>query len=62
MADIAKRKSQAASVNINHILATSQIQVTNNRNVEVPTQLEIYCNLMELMRLRHEIILTMSEC
>ena len=62
MVDIAKRKAAASSVNINHILATSQIQVTNNRNIEVPSQLEIYCNMMELMRLRHEIILTMSEC
>ena len=31
------------------------------RNVNVPVMLEVYCNLIELHRLRNEIILTVSE-
>ena len=28
----------------------------------MPSQLQTYCNIVELMRLRHEIILAASEC
>ena len=31
------------------------------RKVEVPSQLEIYCNLVEFLRLRGELILARSE-
>ena len=62
MVDMAKRKATSKSVNINHILATAQIPLGNSRNIEVPSLLHIYCNMMELMRLRHEIILAASEC
>ena len=62
MVDMAKKKATSKSVNINHILATAQIPLGNSRNVEVPSLLHIYCNMMELMRLRHEITLAASEC
>ena len=62
MVDIAKKKASTKAVNINHILATAQIPLGNQRNIEVPSLLQVYCNMMELMRLRHEIILAVSEC
>jgi hypothetical protein len=34
----------------------------NQRNVVVPSLLKTYCNMVELHRLRSEIILTASEC
>lgn len=62
LVDSAKRKSNEKAINIEHVIATSQIQISNNRNIDVPTQLQTYCNIVELMRLRHEIILAASEC
>lgn len=32
------------------------------QNIEVPSLLTLYCNMMELLRIRSEIILTASEC
>jgi hypothetical protein len=34
----------------------------NQRNIVAPSLLKTYCNMMELHRLRSEIILTVSEC
>ena len=34
----------------------------NGRNICVPSQLKLYCNMVELHRLRSEIILAVSEC
>ena len=45
-----------------HVIATSAVGLSSTRNVDVPSQLQLYCNLVELMRLRHEIILAASEC
>jgi hypothetical protein len=36
--------------------------ITNRRNIVVPSQLKVYCNMMELHRLRSEIIIAASEC
>lgn len=30
--------------------------------VDVPTMLELQCNAVELMRLRHELLIAVSEC
>lgn len=35
---------------------------TKGRSIEVPNLLTIFCNTIELMRLRHEIILAATEC
>lgn len=61
MVQQAQKKAQKTAVNFTSIYAT-QLKVSANRNVDVPSQLEIYCNMMELMRLRHEIILAQAEC
>ena len=34
----------------------------NRRNITAPTMLRVYCNMMELSRLRSEIIMAASEC
>ena len=34
----------------------------NRRNITCPTMLKVYCNMMELNRLRSELIITASEC
>ena len=49
-------------VNLEHVMAQTQLNISNNRNINVPSQLQTYCNMIELMRLRHEIILAASEC
>lgn len=36
--------------------------LSSGRNIDVPSQLQTYCNAVELMRLRHEIILAATEC
>jgi hypothetical protein len=35
--------------------------VLNKRGITVPSMLNVYCNMMELQRLRNEIILAASE-
>ena len=64
MIENAKKKANAAaSVNIEHIIATTQAAVSGEgRNIKAPSLLELYCNMMELLRLRHEVILAISEC
>lgn len=47
---------------IEHVIASTGINISTQRNVDVPSQLQTYCNIVELMRLRHEIILAASEC
>lgn len=37
----------------------TQLQVSN---IDIPSMLTLYCNMMELHRIRSEIILTTSEC
>ena len=47
---------------IEHVIASTNINISSTRNVDVPSQLQTYCNMVELMRLRHEISLAATEC
>lgn len=58
VAGMAKKKGAGQTVNIANLVANSGV---SKRNIEVPSLLEIYCNLCELTRLRNEIILAASE-
>ena len=60
--DTAKRKGAEKTINIEHVFANAQMGLSSNRNIDVPSMLQTYCNIVELMRLRHEIILAASEC
>ena len=62
LVDAGKRKGQDKSINIEHMIATTGLNIASTRNVDVPSLLQTYCNMVELMRLRHEIILAVSEC
>ena len=59
--DSAKRKSSDRAKALDNIIGAGSLLV-GSRNVDVPSQLQTYCNMVELMRLRHEIILAASEC
>ena len=38
------------------------LELQERRNLRVPSLLQLYCNLVEMLRLRSEIILAASEC
>ena len=56
------RKSAEKLASADDIIAGKPANPANERNVAVPSMLTTYCNMVELMRLRHEIILAASEC
>ena len=63
LADTAKRKSKPETASAPEITVTQNIGLDlSGRRIEVPSLLTTFCNMVELMRLRHEIILTASEC
>ena len=62
LADSSKRKTTVNQVDIENVLTSTYQHVATNRNIEVPSLLQTYCNLMEFLRLRNEIIIAASEC
>jgi len=55
---IAKNKSNSK---VSEILGGKVGDVLNRRNVNVPNMLQTYLNIVELQRLRNELILAVSE-
>jgi len=47
---------------MNEILVGNVTDTLNQRNIVAPSLLKTYCNMVELHRLRSEIILAVSEC
>ena len=62
LVDIAKKKGMMGDIDVESVIKAQTNVSTSNRNIDMPSLLTIYCNMVELMRLRHEIILTVSEC
>ena len=62
LVDAGKRKGAERSVNMEHVIISTGLNLSSKRNVDVPSLLQTYCNMVELMRLRNEIILAVSEC
>jgi hypothetical protein len=46
---------------MNDLVNQTRQNMNTNRNIDVPMLLELYCNMMELMRLRSELIMTASD-
>ena len=61
LVDGAKRKNIIETGKTAEATATSHMNL-DGRKIEVPSLLTTFCNMVELMRLRHEIILAASEC
>ena len=54
---LAKEKSTANEKTIGE-----QVSVLKSRQITVPSLLQTYCNMVEFLRLRHEIIMAATEC
>ena len=65
MIEIAKKKKNIKMLQnkLAQDLAAGFVSNLNSstRKIEVPTQLQIYCNMMEFLRLRNELVLNRSE-
>lgn len=64
IAGVAKFKAQSSDYTevMADLLHGNVSDAINRRNIVVPSMLKTYCNMMELHRLRSEIILAVSEC
>lgn len=62
-AEIAKLRAKdlQSNLDVNDQLLHSQVHIAPNRNINIPTLLEVYCNLLEFLRIRNELILCASE-
>jgi hypothetical protein len=58
---MAKASLGAQKASLNDLVAQTRNNMNNSRNVDVPALLELYCNMMEFMRLRSELIMTASD-
>jgi hypothetical protein len=63
IAGVAKNKveSQKTEQGIDDLINGNVNDLLNLRNIVAPSLLKIYCNMMELHRLRNEIILAATE-
>jgi hypothetical protein len=63
MVGVGKGKAVLKGPNLGEDMIEGKIaDILHNRNISAPSMLKLYCNLVELHRLRNEIILAASEC
>lgn len=58
---MAKASLGRQKASMNDLVNQTRQNMNTNRNIDVPMLLELYCNMMELMRLRSELIMTASD-
>jgi hypothetical protein len=56
-----KAAEKTFTAHLSEVLTGKVTDTMNVRNIIVPSQLSVYCNMMELSRLRNELILAASE-